>query len=529
MREAVFARRASGLVREASLVDAMFFGLMNNSIACGTWFMMSAIYWYPGANVALTALMCTAFSLVFSTVWGILGGSMPRSGGSYVYNSRIIHPTIGLAVSFANAAFVMTAWIWLLAPWIGEVGLPIWASVMWRNPEAVSYWTQGVGLLIVSMIVNVVAFLITLFGLRVYFRVQNALVILQILAVAMAAIIFMATPHQKFVDVFNHYASVYGSPSFSETITRVKSVWEIPETWNWRSTIDYMLPFSWTTIYGYFITCIGGEVKSPRRNIFLAQFFNTLLACVMQAWCVLAFCHMAGWDFWHVHAYIDNEYPGWWKMPIYSIYGCYAAMLTNFNPAVGAIMALAFIGGDFLWVCGSYVYFTRGLFAWGMDMLGPSWFTDIHPRFAVPHKLQILEFVLSSAILPQYCFWPEVYGALTVETMQLVSVFGVTAISCMIFPFRKKVRDIWEASPYKTWKVGPVPYATIAGIITLIFDVILVRASYSPELFKGYTRVWTFIYIAVWVTGIIWYFVWKWYRAKQGIDVTLAFRELAPE
>ena len=529
MGEAVFARRASGLVREASLLDATFFGMMNNSCIVGTWYAMSGVYWYPGANVLAAVVITTLFTLVFSTVWGILGGSMPRSGGSYVYNSRIIHPAIGLAVSWANGGFVMLAWIWLLAPWIGEVGLPIWASVMWKNPEAVSYWTYGVGLLIVAIIVNVVAFLITLFGLRCYFRVQNVLVGIGILSMFIAGTLFTITPHHKFVEIYNKWATAYGSPTFSETITRVKSVWEYPETWNWDSTLLYMLPVTWYTVYGYFITCIGGEVKSPRKNIFLAQFLNALISCILGGWVEIAFLRMAGWDFWHVQAYIDNVYPDWWKMPIYSIYSCYAAMLTNFNPVVGFIMATAFIGGDFLWVPASYIYFPRALFAWGMDMLGPSWFTDVHPRFAVPYKLHILLFVVSSAIIPQYCFWPEIFGGLAIETMQLLSVFGITAISCMIFPFRKKVRDIWEASPYKTWKVGPIPYATIAGAVTIVFVALLVRASYTPEMFTGYMRIWTGIYLGVWVTGIIWYFVWKWYRAKEGIDVTLAFKELMPE
>ena len=93
MGEAVFARRASGLVREASLLDTIFFGMMNNAVAVCVWFALSAWYFYPGANPWIVSALTLPFSLIFATVWGILGGSMPRSGGSYVYNSRIIHPT----------------------------------------------------------------------------------------------------------------------------------------------------------------------------------------------------------------------------------------------------------------------------------------------------------------------------------------------------------------------------------------------------------------------------------------------------
>ena len=529
MGEAVFARRASGLVREASLLDTIFFGMMNNAVAPSVWWVMSSIYWWPGANLLLTGIIAAIMGICTSITWGILGGSMPRSGGTYVYNSRIIHPTIALAISFVNGAFIQLAWIWTLAPWIGEVGLPIFASLIWKNPEAVAYWTHGVGLLIVSLIVNVAAFLLTLLGLRWYFRVQNVIVGLEILAVALSAVIFMATPHQKFVEVFNSWAAAYGSASFSEAINLTRAVWEWPDTWSWGPTLNMLLPFSWFSIYGWFIAVIGGEVKNPRRNIFLGQVINTLISVILGTWCILAFQRMVGWDFFHVAAYIDNEYPDWWKMPITSMYLSYAGTLMNFNPIIGTLLAGSFIGGDFLWVCADYILFPRALFVWGMDMVGPTWFTDVHPSLGTPYKNELLCFILSSIAIPQYCFWPELYGAIAVTTLQIGLAFGVTFLGCAIFPFRKKVRDIWEASPYKTWKIGPIPVATIVGAVSFGYAIFLARAAYTPEMFTGYMGIWTCIYIAVFALGIAWYYIWKWYRAKQGIDITLAYKQLMPE
>ena len=33
--------------------------------------------------------------------------------------------------------------------------------------------------------------------------------------------------------------------------------------------------------------------------------------------------------------------------------------------------------------------------------------------------------------------------------MQFVSVFLITGISALLFPYRKNVRGIWESSPYR--------------------------------------------------------------------------------
>ena len=57
--------------------------------------------------------------------------------------------------------------------------------------------------------------------------------------------------------------------------------------------------------------------------------------------------------------------------------------------------------------------------------------------------------------------------------MQLVSVFGLTAISAIILPYRKKVAHIWDASPFSQWKVLGVPVLTIAGVVYLAYIVAL--------------------------------------------------------
>src|SRR5512135_41840 len=119
-----FARKASGLVRGLSFVDAFGVGFMNQGLTPSMWVMISlGVGVYTGGNLIiatlLSALLC---GIGFSLVWGILGGSMPRSGGEYIYNSRIIHPIIGIAESFGNA-FVWIMWIYVLAPWTVDPGL----------------------------------------------------------------------------------------------------------------------------------------------------------------------------------------------------------------------------------------------------------------------------------------------------------------------------------------------------------------------------------------------------------------------
>lgn len=527
----VFARRASGLVREANLLDTVMFGIMNNGAAVSVWYYHSgAFYLFPGPNQILTFII--GFVLVvlgFVAAWGMLGAAMPRSGGEYVYDSRILHPIIGLGVSFCNAAFVMTAWIWVLAPWVADPGLRILAGAMGLDPEIFSWAYSGIGMYLIATLVNILGLIVVLGGLKKFFYVQRVLIGWSLIGIAIAAIILMSTSQHTFISTWNSLATQYGTPTWTETLNIVKEEFGIPETWNWISTLGALLPLSWGIIYGYVIAFIGGEVKSPRRNIFIGQTLNAFVMLILTAWAALSLEKVVGYDGMHVLAYIDNELPDWYTLPFPPTFLNIASMLTGFPALLGIFLGLAFIFADFMWIPFSYIAFSRGLFAWGMDRLGPSWFVDINPKFHQPIKLLLLEFILGQLGITWYALQPEVLAGFSVEVMQLLSTFGFTMIAAILFPFVKRVKHIWEASPHKEWKIGPVPYITIAGILGLIMVGILVWGAFYTEGLAPLMSYWTYIYIGVWLTGVIWYFAWKSYRLKEGIDITLAFKELAPE
>jgi hypothetical protein len=83
-----FARKASGLVRGLSFSDPFGVSFMNQGLTpTSMWVMISlGLGVYTGGNLIITTLL-SAFlcGIGFSLVRGILGGSMPRSGGEYIF------------------------------------------------------------------------------------------------------------------------------------------------------------------------------------------------------------------------------------------------------------------------------------------------------------------------------------------------------------------------------------------------------------------------------------------------------------
>src|SRR5512136_1993804 len=188
-----FARKASGLVRGLSFVDAFGVGFMNQGLTPSMWVMISlGLGVYTGGNLIIatliSALLC---GIGFSLVWGILGGSMPRSGGEYIYNSRILHPIIGIAESFGNA-FVWIMWIFILAPYTVDPGLVMIFQFL-NMPQAAEFCTQPIAFFLIASLVNLIDMLFVVFGVKVFANVQKVIMVLGILGTVIIALVFTFT------------------------------------------------------------------------------------------------------------------------------------------------------------------------------------------------------------------------------------------------------------------------------------------------------------------------------------------------
>lgn len=526
---AVFARKASGLAKEASLFDAFGFGFMNNGLGTALWTMMSwGLFTFPGGNMVLGAIITTLLTIFgVSLAWAILGGSMPRSGGDYVYNSRIIHPAVGTATSWIQGLFTMTMWIWLLAPWIADPGIPILAGALGITPEAVEFWVSPLGMLIVASIVNALSFLLVTFGFRAYLRMQKVTFVLGIVGVIIGLILLTITSREQFMSTYNAIATEWGSTSYQQTVTAAAEAGYAPSDWNWTSTLGLTPSIAWGVTYGFAIGYIGGEIKRPERNILLAQVLAALIPGILCVWAGFVCQKTLGYEFMGAAAYVDNVGPEWYAMPFPPNWANFAAILTG-NPILRFLIGFNFIAYTFYWIPFSYLVFSRVLFAQGMDLIGPRWFTDLNPRFGTPIKLFALQWILGQATIIHYSLFPEWLGGISIMGLDALTVWAVMGITIMLFPFVKKAKHIWETSPHR-WRIGPLPVAVIAGIVSILLSAIVVWAVYASPAMGGLNIYWTPIYIGIGIVGVLWYYAWKMKRGKEGIDISLAFKELPPE
>lgn len=540
----VFARKASGLVRGLSFIDAFGVGFMNQGLTPSMWVMISlGLGVYTGGNLIiatlLSALLC---GIGFSLVWGILGGSMPRSGGEYIYNSRIIHPLIGIAESFGNA-FVWIMWIYILAPWTVDPGLTMMFQFLGRPDISESLISKintpfgpfAIWFFLIATLVNFIAFLFVVFGIKIFARAQKVIMVLGITGCLVILLVLTFTSRDAFVTAWNNLAVQYGSLDYNGFLATARSTIEsagdvLPKTWNWYDTLGVMVAGSWLFAYSYCITFIAGEVKRPDKTIILANLSAILIPAAFMLWLAIALYRTVGFEFLSATAWVDNLGEGLagYTLPWAPNFVGLAAVITQ-NWFVVFMMAMSFIVFNLWWVALSYLAFPRILFAWGMDRMGPKWFADIDYRWASPVKNHILCFVLGEIGILLYTIFQDQMSGLSVTGLEIVSVFGVTAIAATIFPFSKKAKNIWDSSPYKKWNILGIPAVTIGGVVNLIYLAILFYFFIVMPDLEGLAIGSLLFYVLIWAIGVGWYFYWKQRNKDVGVDVNMTFGELPPD
>jgi len=443
-------------------------------------------------------------------------------------------------MSMTNAGFVMTFWIATLAPFIADPGITTLLSCMRADQGTIDWFTTPGAVVLIATITNLWGFYIVITGLKIYNMNQRVIMFAAFFCLIVTGIVLSTHSHSDFVASYDAMAADSGSMSYADTITTVRDTdgWALNNGmkpgWDLGAALALFPAIAWATAYGYQITFICGEVKRPQRNIVLGQVLAAVIPAVFLVWFAVGLVNVMGQDFLGALAYIDNEGAedfgtaslDAYAMPVGSNTYSMISLLTDSAP-VQAMIGLVFILFDLLCMPISYIAFSRASFAWGMDRLGPMWFTDVNPKYHSPVKNNVIMLVASEVGILIYAYWAAALDAIAIVALEAMSAWGVMALSGLLFPYMKKARTIWEASPYK-FRFGPIYVLTISSLINLAFVGILIYYFFTvPAL--GAISLWgAGVYSVVWAFSIIWYVYWVKHWKKQGIDLSLAWKQLPP-
>jgi APA family basic amino acid/polyamine antiporter len=531
--ELAFARKASGLVRGLSFWDVFGIGLAFITPIYAIWYIIEVgLTLYPAANLLLAVLISVlTIGWASPIVWGVLGGTMPRSGGEYIYNSRIINPAVALGASFTaicaqfywnlfNASLIAVPSLAILGQYLGWHGLADFA-------------TGKAGGCIISVIGIGIGFLILAFGMKFFSKLSKGVILVMLGGVTILDIALTFASRASFISHWNAQAAKYHSITYQNFVSAAHTAGAAtPLHWSWGDTFGATAGVFMIFIWAFGISYVGGEVKRPDKTVMRAQWAAVGLPVLLCVWALLAINHIIPFDFLRAAAFQDfHAATKGYNLPYSTSYMSISYIASGGNWFIALVAGLTFMVTAMWLVVVNLLMCQRAMFAWGMDRMGPKWFTAVSGRYSSP--IGMFGFVAAISAFLSVAYWylfPSVLSGLFASGMQLVSVFAVTAISAIIFAYRKKVRHIWDASPYNRWKFLGVPVLTIAGSVYLCYIVALIYFAFFDSKTKDITGKKAWLMVIAWAAGILWYFAWKWRSKRVGVDVTqTTYGQLPPE
>lgn len=525
--ELAFARKASGLVRGLDMWDAFGAGLMTCQPIATLWLMVGiALSLFPQGNLVIAILLgAVTVGIGGPIAWGMLSSSMPRAGGEYVYNSRILHPAIALGAVFANV-IAICYWNWYIATWLGVPALQLFGQ--YQGWPGFSEWAGSTGgLFIIGITMVVVGYLSVAFSMKSYAVIQKILLIPAIGGPVVLIVYIWMTSKADFINEWNAIAAQYDSLDYEAFMAAAG----LPDTWNWHHTLGGFSGVYALFMYNYAMAYLSGEVKRPDKSLLAANFLSVWVPITLGLLTAIGLYRMVDFSFLSATAQASfGAGVEGYTAPYSPDYLTLTWIGSGQSGLVAWAIVLAFLAVVWLEITIAIMIIGRAFLAWGLDRMGPRWFTDVSPKYASPIKNLTVAMLLFAVGVGAYVLWlKDDLSGLIGGGLQFISVFLITGISAILFPYRKNVRGIWEASPYRTWKIAGVPIVTIGGVLYVIFILAFLYFSFIDPTSRDITGKNLFVFAASWAAGIIWYYVWRARSKAKGIDVSITFGELPPE
>jgi amino acid transporter len=519
----VFTRASSGLVRQVRTDDVMFYGWQQ--IALGyIIFIVAAWQFYPGASMELATLLATVVGLLIAGCYALLSMVYPRSGGDYVFMSRILHPMAGMVLSMSlifwqlfytgvNGAFLAKFGI---APLLSSLGVESHNSGL---INAGNWFAGKWGLFLGGTLVIVVFSMVQFRGAALYFKAQRWASYITVVSL-LTTFITLILASTGVLSFHHNFDSLAGKGAYDGVLNAAKAAGVTHHAFSFSQSAFFAAWPAFSLWFAVLSVSFGGEVKDGQRS----QLRGMTLAIVTMggAMMLLMFLYRMAFGSAFIlgsSSLTPDKFP-LNAAPYVNLYTGIAGgnvVLTVVN-SLWVLALLFFVGAS------SLIASTRSMLAWSLDGMAPRWFSAVSAKFHTPTWPLVLCAVIAEVWVLLYAFTSSVL-VLGGFLGQCIPFIGV-CLAAVVFPFRRK--EEFESSSI-AYRVAGIPLISIIGLLSVasvvfVFCRLLVDAAYGAN--NHLSEVMT---IAVAVFASIWYLGFRVYRSSQGADLKAQFSEIPVE
>jgi basic amino acid/polyamine antiporter, APA family len=529
----LFLRNATGLVRGWSVRDAIIYAVMaTNFVTLGIYEFTFAGPAFPKGQF-ITSILISAVLVSFLVVaYTGLIVTIPRAGGDYVWQTRIL--PFGGGVGFVMAA---TGWwfiLWLWAPIYGNIlsvqlFQPLWATL--GSPSGAAWFGSKNGIFIVCLITIVIAGLLVSLGMAGYARIQKWCFYGGLIAFAVIVILLLINSHSSFVSSFNYEGQKLFGVHNAYAATNAAAKKAGYSTYNMGfgpigPTMLLVPAMMFFILWPNWGSTLYGEIRgaSDFKRVFTGMFSGLWITVVLTIVFLLLVAKTIGWDFYQNLNSLDyNATPqfGIWPYPF-----MFAGWLVH-NTVFQVILILALSLWFFGWVGTLFLSSTRVIFAAAFDRVLPDRAAEVSEKRKVPFYSLILMLLPAAGLSAVYAYSGTFRNYFLDATLVIAVTYLFSAIAVVILPWRKP--DLWAASPASRFKFAGVPIVLAAGWVTIGLLVFCLFEWFHNSLYFVNNKSSLVFMAAMYALAIVVYVVARIVRRRQGIDLGLINKEIPVE
>jgi len=483
----LFVRKASGLVRAWSVFDAFIYATFSINLITLGLFIFSYCYYLQGSLISgvVIGAIFTVFEVI---VYASLISAMPRAGGDYVWQSRILNRAIGFILAVTGWWFIL----WLWTPLYGqmltyEVYTPLLA-IAGLKEQALWFLTpdgQFVGMLSVCIIV----FFYIAIGMKWYARIQKFCFIGGSIGLAIVFLLLLFGNNATFIANYNTMAPQFGATAgdvYAATMQAGVDAGTVagplfPLAIGVSIVLVPMLTFF--NLWPNWGSTLYGEVRgaSDYKRNFSGMFWAIVVTTVGAVIFFLLIGKTIGWEFY------NNSNGAFWNwgfgytttpppLPIWPYPALFATFLVK-SPALMFIVVLLMSLWWFGWSGTLFLSSTRVIFAAAIDRMLPEWVSKIEPRTKTPIYALLLMVIPAMVVSALYAYKVGGFNTLTLDATVVIAItFLGSTIAGIVMPWRAK--DVFDGSPIAKYKV-PAWFGGVVTAIYAIFSIYLIYISFK--------------------------------------------------
>jgi len=526
----LFLRKATGLVRGWSVRDAIIYACLSTNVITLGIYEFSYNSFIPKGQL-LTAVLISAVWVSFLVIaYTGLIVTIPRAGGDYVWQSRILGGPVGFV-------FAVTGWwfiLWLWAPIYGSIlNVELIQPLLYTlgAKGAALYFSSHNGTFTICVITIALAGFLVSLGMSGYARVQKWCFAGGMIGFLTIVVLLLAFSHGSFVSSVNTEAhKIFGvSNAYGTTqVAAAKISYAAPgfglNAFGASMLLVPMLMFY--LLWPNWGSTLYGEVRgaSDFKRVFTGMFSGLWLTVLLSVVFLLLMAKTFGWAFY------NNANAAYWAgkatIPIWPYPAMLASWLvhnTAFQVIILLVMSLWFFG----WVGTLFLSSTRVIFAAAFDRVLPDSAATVSEKRKVPMASLVLLLLPAVALSAVYAYWVKFQTYTLDATLVIAVTYLVSAFAVVILPWRKP--ELWKASAASKFKVLGVPIVPVAGLATMGLIIFNLYEWLSDSAF-GVNNGPSLVFMGIlYVLAIVVYVVARLIRRRQGIDLGLINKEIPVE